>query len=129
MLSSHHPIQRYSLVPCPIDIKNDSGWIIVDTQQENSPSVPSLASADDHSFHSAPNLGRLKLDGKGSITYHGATGFFHLPAENAIGNAHPDPRMWHNFPILQPEGLQRRERLVHNAWQQRALESYSETPV
>lgn len=70
----------------------------------------------------------LKRDEKGGITYHGATSFFQLPA-----------------PVGQSDGLggggvrsvleaaggggERKERLVSNAWQQRAMETFSETPV
>ncbi|KAH9217762.1 fungal-specific transcription factor domain-containing protein [Leptodontidium sp. 2 PMI_412] len=69
----------------------------------------------------------LKRDEKGGITYHGATSFFQLPA-----------------PVGQSDGLggggvrsvleaaggggERKERLVSNAWQQRAMETFSETP-
>lgn len=66
----------------------------------------------------------LKLDERGVLTYHGATSFFHLPSEyagqevDAPSSPHPDD------PV---NG--RRERLVNNAWQQRALEDLSEIPV
>lgn len=66
----------------------------------------------------------LKLDERGVLTYHGATSFFHLPSEYAGQDsdmqnaAHPDDPL-HG----------RRERLVNNAWQQRALEDLSEIPV
>jgi hypothetical protein len=70
----------------------------------------------------------LKMDDKGAITYHGATSFFHLPTER------PEPPQrntsapsgGNNFlPLTEV----RRERLVSNAWQQRALENLSEIPV
>jgi hypothetical protein len=69
----------------------------------------------------------LKMDDKGAITYHGATSFFHLPTER------PEPPQrntsapsgGNNFlPLTEV----RRERLVSNAWQQRALENLSEIP-
>lgn len=66
----------------------------------------------------------LKVDERGVLTYHGATSFFHLPSEYAGQDSdmqnltHPDDPL-HG----------RRERLVNNAWQQRALEDLSEIPV
>ena len=73
-----------------------------------------------------PNTARsfkgLKLDDKGAITYHGATSFFHLPSE------HDDFAV---EDIVTPidSDCQRRERLVSNAWEQRALENLSDIPV
>lgn len=62
----------------------------------------------------------LKLDERGGVTYHGATSFFHLPSERSTpGN---------NFLPLTEAPDQRRERLVTNAWQQRALENLSDIP-
>ncbi|KHN93974.1 Zn(2)-C6 fungal-type DNA-binding domain protein [Metarhizium album ARSEF 1941] len=67
----------------------------------------------------------LKIDEKGSITYHGATSFFNLPSD-LTGTGVSDT------PILNPSSsdtdLQRRERLIHNAWHQRAMENLSEIP-
>lgn len=66
----------------------------------------------------------LKLDERGVLTYHGATSFFHLPSEyagfesGAPNSSHPENPL-----------SGRRERLVNNAWQQRALEDLSEIPV
>lgn len=66
----------------------------------------------------------LKLDEKGVITYHGATSFFHLPSEygrqssDAPSPSNPEDPLYG-----------KRERLVNNAWQQRALEDLSEIPV
>ncbi|KAL1868087.1 hypothetical protein Daus18300_006068 [Diaporthe australafricana] len=65
----------------------------------------------------------LKLDEKGVITYHGATSFFHLPSEygrqssDAPSPSNPEDPLYG-----------KRERLVNNAWQQRALEDLSEIP-
>ncbi|PHH92546.1 hypothetical protein CDD83_6944 [Cordyceps sp. RAO-2017] len=63
----------------------------------------------------------LKIDDKGGITYHGTTSFFNLPSDRFPAGC-PD--------MLAPTDtdVQRRERLVHNAWQQRALENMSEIP-
>lgn len=68
----------------------------------------------------------LKLDDKGSITFHGPTSFFQLPGdkrdEAGTGKQSSiDPRL--------DIGTQQRERLVNNAWQQRILENLADTPV
>ncbi|KDN62283.1 putative fungal specific transcription factor domain-containing protein [Colletotrichum sublineola] len=63
----------------------------------------------------------LKVDDKGAITYHGATSFFHLPGHRPSGS-----RDQHS---TSEQAMQRRERLVANAWQQRALENMSDIPV
>lgn len=66
----------------------------------------------------------LKLDERGVLTYHGATSFFHLPSEHA-GHEVDAPSSPHSDDPV----TGRRERLVNNAWQQRALEDLSEIPV
>lgn len=66
----------------------------------------------------------LKLDERGVLTYHGATSFFHLPSEYA-GQEIDAP----SSPLSEDPVNGRRERLVNNAWQQRALEDLSEIPV
>ena len=63
----------------------------------------------------------MKLDDRGAITYHGATSFFHIPTERNTGG--------NKFLPLTEVNVQRRERLVSNAWQQRAIENLSEIPV
>lgn len=73
------------------------------------------------------SFGGLKLDDKGCVTYHGATSFFQLPTDTLPVES-PVGDLWDSS--LPPrEGGQRRERLVNNAWQQRALETFLETPV
>lgn len=69
----------------------------------------------------------LKLDDEGSITYHGATSFFQLPSD--VAHVESPPADNANSPEHDMEGEQRRERLVYNAWQQRALETLSDIPV
>lgn len=64
----------------------------------------------------------LKMEDRGSFSYPGATGFFHLPAER--NNSSGD-----NFLPLTEANAERRERLVNNALQQRALENMSDIPV
>lgn len=63
----------------------------------------------------------LKVDDKGGITYHGATSFFQLPSDRPLGSR--------DHTSSSEQAIQRRERLVANAWQQRALENMSEIPV
>ena len=72
----------------------------------------------------------MKIDEKGVITYHGNTSFFQLPHEGASVFAMPsrEPDASAVAPLCDPE-TQRRQRLVTNAWQQRALEDMSATPV
>jgi hypothetical protein len=64
----------------------------------------------------------LKMEDRGGLTYHSATSFVHLPASdrNTGGN---------KFLPLTDVNFKRRERLVNNAWQQRALENLSDIPV
>ncbi|ROT42382.1 hypothetical protein SODALDRAFT_336132 [Sodiomyces alkalinus F11] len=62
----------------------------------------------------------LTVDDKGSITYHGATSFFQLPDDRPPG--------FRGLASSSAEATQRRERLVANAWQQRALEKLSDIP-
>ncbi|KAM5355282.1 hypothetical protein ACJ41O_001928 [Fusarium nematophilum] len=63
----------------------------------------------------------LKIDDKGGITYHGPTSLFHLPSDrekhkpDSISSVDSDAH--------------RRERLVSNAWHQRAMENLSDIPV
>lgn len=66
----------------------------------------------------------LKVDHKGGITYHGTTSFFQLPggSQSSLGKQGA-------FSERGTAAMQRRERLVANAWRQRALEDLSEIPV
>ncbi|TWU76330.1 hypothetical protein ED733_005968 [Metarhizium rileyi] len=79
--------------------------------------------ADEHGI--GRSFGNLKIDGKGSITYHGATSFFNLPSDRT-GPGSSD------LPFLDTSSsdtdLQRRERLIHNAWHQRAMENLNKIP-
>lgn len=99
-------------------------------QPQRGPSEGPLSSSHDSSLvgHESEGLAGtfkgLKLDEKGVITYHGATSFFHLPSEygrqstDAPSPSNPEDPLYG-----------KRERLVNNAWQQRALEDLSEIPV
>lgn len=93
-------------------------------------SPPSFGSHDAHASgirHSSDDSGvvrrfrGLKMDDHGNTTYHGATSFFHLPSDRMAGS--------NSFLPLTDNNVQRRERLVHNAYQQRVLENMSEIPV
>lgn len=64
------------------------------------------------------------MDDKGGITYHGATSFWQLPGERSATTP-----TGNKFLPLTEVDVQRRERLVNNAWQQRALENLSDIPV
>jgi hypothetical protein len=86
-----------------------------------SPAVSAAVSALPGTFEG------LKLDDRGKITYHGATSFFQLPTpSNELDGSSNDTLA--AIP-LSDAGESRRDRLVSNAWQQRALETLSETPV
>jgi hypothetical protein len=69
----------------------------------------------------------LKLDDHGGITYHGATSFFQLPT-HSNQDVDPDGKLM-SISSSVVGGDSRRDKLVSNAWQQRALETLSETPV
>ncbi|KUI73066.1 Nitrogen assimilation transcription factor nirA [Cytospora mali] len=100
------------------------------SQQQSAPSdmLPSSSRDSSHPGHEfgeglAGTFKGLKLDEKGVLTYHGATSFFHLPSEYGRHDSEmPGP----NHPEDPLYG--KRERLVNNAWQQRALEDLSEIP-
>ncbi|GJN70202.1 hypothetical protein PLICBS_004255 [Purpureocillium lilacinum] len=62
----------------------------------------------------------LKIDDRGGITYHGTTSFFNLPSDRLpVGS---------DYMATNDSNIQRRERLVNNAWHQRALENLSDIP-
>lgn len=98
--------------------------------QQHAPERPASTSFDgSHLGHEsgeglAGTFRGLKLDERGVLTYHGATSFFHLPSEYTGQETDaPSP------PLSEDPMNGRRERLVNNAWQQRALEDLSEIPV
>lgn len=102
----------------------------VPTLEAPGPSHPALQSPPTPSEVSkiAGSFEGLKFDDKGAITYHGATSFFQLLKTPTTQEQYPNGSPWGVPTDLDDMGL-RRERLVNNAWQQRALESVSETPV
>jgi hypothetical protein len=71
----------------------------------------------------------LKLDDKGVITYHGSTSFFQLLDDNATATQSQLKQEAQPFETTEEPEISRRERLVSNAWQQRALEDLSAVPV
>ncbi|KAK0109350.1 hypothetical protein ONS96_003168 [Cadophora gregata f. sp. sojae] len=72
----------------------------------------------------------LKRDEKGGITYHGATSFFQLPNPVSRDPSEVPGRDGGVYPgfLEAAGGGDRKERLVNNAWQQRAKETFAETP-
>ncbi|GJC99984.1 fungal specific transcription factor [Colletotrichum higginsianum] len=90
------------------------------------PSAGQSPMTDSHHFESqdeesvSESFKGLKVDDKGAITYHGSTSFFQLPGDRPSGAR--DQQSTSN------QAMQRRERLVANAWQQRALENMSDIP-
>ncbi|KAH6693544.1 fungal-specific transcription factor [Plectosphaerella plurivora] len=80
-----------------------------------------LDADDDAPGTAGETLKGVKVDGKGGITYHGITSFFQLPSD---GQASPRDAAASSS----EQTVQRRERLVANAWQQRVLENYSDIP-
>jgi hypothetical protein len=63
----------------------------------------------------------LKIDDKGGITYHGPTSLFNLPSD-------PHKHKPDSISSIDSDA-HRRERLVNNAWHQRAMENLSDIPV
>jgi hypothetical protein len=76
----------------------------------------------------ATRFGGLKLDDKGVITYHGSTSFFQSFSHH-FDDGGSSPSQAGSSPRAHLEGAEKRERLVNNAWQQRALESLTQIPV
>ncbi|GKT63896.1 fungal specific transcription factor [Colletotrichum tofieldiae] len=91
------------------------------------PSAGQSPMTDPHHFESqdeesvSESFKGLKVDDKGAITYHGSTSFFQLPGDRPSGSRDHQSTSDH--------AMQRRERLVANAWQQRALENMSDIPT
>ncbi|KAM0551809.1 hypothetical protein ACHAPJ_008380 [Fusarium lateritium] len=63
----------------------------------------------------------LKIDDKGGITYHGPTSLFNLPSD-------PHKHKPDSISSIDSDA-HRRERLVNNAWHQRAMENLSDIPA
>ncbi|EKJ69868.1 hypothetical protein FPSE_09955 [Fusarium pseudograminearum CS3096] len=63
----------------------------------------------------------LKIDDKGGITYHGPTSLFNLPSD-------PHKHKPDSISSIDSDA-HRRERLVNNAWHQRAMENLSDIPI
>ncbi|KAL5335041.1 fungal-specific transcription factor domain-containing protein [Aspergillus crustosus] len=69
----------------------------------------------------------LKVDERGAVTYHGATSFFHLPITGV--DETPSVRNERDSAVEDDDdGDRRKEKLVSNAWQQRAMEIFLDTP-
>lgn len=70
----------------------------------------------------------LKVDEKGVITYHGATSFF----QAITGNPAKGPENEEQDEAgssRSAQDMDRRQRLVNNAWHSRALECFTNIPV
>jgi hypothetical protein len=64
----------------------------------------------------------LKMEADGRISFHGSTSFFQFPSTSKQAASSPSSE----YP---PAGLDARERLTRNAWQQRVFEKYANVPV
>ncbi|KAF4447419.1 hypothetical protein F53441_9030 [Fusarium austroafricanum] len=73
---------------------------------------------DDHAM--TRSFMGLKIDDKGGITYHGPTSLFNLPSD-------PHKHKPDSISSIDSDA-HRRERLVNNAWHQRAMENLSDIP-
>ena len=92
------------------------------TEHSSAHSIRHSAAGGDSSLGGGESFKGVKVDNQGGITYHGTTSFFQLPNERARGSR--------EYPSsLSNQAVQRRERLVANAWHQRVLENYSDIPV
>lgn len=107
-----------------LSIAQANGSSAVTAEQYPSNTVLSTTSAQKGTYL-GPIKG-LKVDEKGAVTYHGATSFFQLPIMD-LNEALPARNGC--FSETLDDDNRRREKLVHNAWQQRALEGSLETPV
>lgn len=70
----------------------------------------------------ARDIEGLKMEDDGRISYHGPTSLFQLPSGLPIEN--PDP----SFSMLNEQNG-RKERLINNAWRERAFEQLTTIPV
>jgi len=88
---------------------------------------PGTAASGGH----AARIEGLKVDDKGMITYHGSTSFFQAVSSHAEAETRQQEHDQNaGGDVAQASrDIERRERLVNNAWQQRMMESYSGIPV
>jgi len=87
---------------------------------------PGTAASGGH----AARIEGLKVDDKGMITYHGSTSFFQAVSSHAEAETRQQEHDQNaGGDVAQASrDIERRERLVNNAWQQRMMESYSGIP-
>ncbi|KAG6145271.1 hypothetical protein E4U28_001698 [Claviceps purpurea] len=100
----------------------DSSHSSPPTSNLNDPTHVSPHGSDEHGINR--NFQTLKVEDQGGITYHGANSFFHLLSDRS-GTAGLETAHVNSDPDI--DG-QRRERLVSNAWHQRAMENLFEIP-
>lgn len=101
------------------------------------PARPDLPGGDEGLFPRGPgndvdrrtDYDGLRLDQRGSTTFHGPTSFFQrLPRGNVEGSIQP-PAPGPQLPKIEMQQRDPREQLVFAATQQRALETQADTPV
>ncbi|KAH7031533.1 fungal-specific transcription factor domain-containing protein [Microdochium trichocladiopsis] len=85
---------------------------------------PGTAASGGH----AVRIEGLKVDDKGMITYHGSTSFFQAVSSHAKAETRQQEQDAAGDETQASRDIERRERLVNNAWQQRVMESYSGIP-
>jgi hypothetical protein len=103
-----------------------SSAIIAEQSPSNTSTAADLSTTSAQKGSYLGPIKGLKVDEKGAVTYHGATSFFQLPITD-LNEALPAQNGC--FSETLDDGNRRKEKLVHNAWQQRALEGFLETPV
>ncbi|KAF4124972.1 Fungal trans [Geosmithia morbida] len=140
--ASTHPSSNHSSPPSSSFLSNDPVSSSSSTATTTSGSRHHVH-ADEQSYMNRRFRG-LKIDDRGSITYHGATSFFHIPSDNNVVTSPSGPSSVTSapspatnatstsgnkfLPLTEVAVSNRRERLVSNAWHQRALENMTDIP-
>lgn len=90
--------------------------------QRTSPGIlESSPEHEDDTIALAGDIDGLKVGDDGRISFHGPTSLFQLPSSLTSGQSNPTQ--------TKPEADGRRERLINNAWRERAFEQLSTIPV
>jgi hypothetical protein len=99
-------------------------------QQTNAPSSSETGrQQQDEVFNVSRQFEGLKVDDQGVPTYHGPTSFFHFLGSTSDERQDSESSRTGNISLGWDEGDESRQKLVMNAWQQRAQEDLSQTPV